>query len=486
MNSSFKSTYITAVIILFSFFNCSKEYQVPEDLVVHDFVWKGLNAYYLYQDQIADLSDRCFNSDQQLNAYLSGFGDPNDLFNSLLIGSDTKSTLVPDYTVLTDPVPRTSFTNGMEFGILAEPGSADNVIGYVIQILPNSDAATKGIVRGDFFNAVDGVQLTRDNYQGLLLTGADTFQLTMATFDGVQVTPNGNFISLTRTNYSHIPVSIQKTFTIGANIIGYLKYDNDFSNNYLSDINTAILNFINQNANQLILDLRYSIGTGAYAKNLAELGSMITGQFSDQAFAQKQWNVKAQPWFETHQPDSLLIKFPTVLENAQTINNLNLTNIYIIMNGNGFTGSSATELLINSLRSLMNVWVIGNQSAGNNTGSITLYNSEDYDFIGRNMNHTYALEPVVLNFLNTDNETYENGFAPDLQVCPNEDILNLGVLGETSDPLLNTVLNFVSTGGPTPIACNNPNLEFLYHSIHAQTPTDRGVFIRQDLPNTHN
>ncbi|MGY0427139.1 MAG: S41 family peptidase, partial [Polaribacter sp.] len=89
----------TSFLLVFSLFllHCSKEYKVPDNLVVHNFVWKGLNAYYLYQDKIEDLSDRRFNSDQQLNNYLRSFSDYNNLFTNLLQKTDTISTVVKDY-----------------------------------------------------------------------------------------------------------------------------------------------------------------------------------------------------------------------------------------------------------------------------------------------------------------------------------------------------------------------------------------------------
>ena len=83
-------------------------------------MWKGLNAYYLYQDQVEDLSDRRFNSDQQLNGYLNSFPNYNTLFSSLLIGSDTKSNLVEDYNTLVDPSQRNAFTHGLEFNVFKE------------------------------------------------------------------------------------------------------------------------------------------------------------------------------------------------------------------------------------------------------------------------------------------------------------------------------------------------------------------------------
>ena len=83
MKYFFKAAYLLIVAVFFA--QCSKEFELPENLVVKDFAWKGLNAYYLHQDDIADLSDRRFSSDRELNAYLSSFTDYNALFSNLLI-----------------------------------------------------------------------------------------------------------------------------------------------------------------------------------------------------------------------------------------------------------------------------------------------------------------------------------------------------------------------------------------------------------------
>ncbi|QTE23145.1 S41 family peptidase [Polaribacter cellanae] len=485
MKNYLKAFYI--LFLAFSFTQCSKEYKVPDDLVVQDFVWKGLNAYYLYQDQIKDLSDRRFNSDIQLNNYLSTFLDYNELFSSLLIANDKKSTLIEDYNVLLKETPlRTAITNGMEFGIIAEQGNPDNVIGYVTHVLPNSNAASKNIERGEFFNAVNGVQLTRANFRDLLLGGADTFILNMVNFNGTTITPNAKTVSLTRENYTYPATFIEKTIPIGADNVGYLMYNNDFSKNYINELNTTFLNFKNNAVNELVLDLRYNIGTGSFVRNMAKLASLITGQFADEIFIKEKWNSKAQSWFEQNQPDSLVTKFPSKLNETTNFNSLNLKDVYIILNGDNFSGSSTVELLINSLKPYINVHLIGTQTAGNNTGSITLYNSDDYDFGNRNKSHTVALQPIVLSFYNKDDQTYKNGFTPNINLCPNENILNLGVLGERSDPILDRVLTYITSGNTgTNVVCNPNNFEYIYNSINAQRAIDKGVFIKQDLPNTN-
>ena len=119
-----KSFAKVLLIFLFSFalYNCTKEDEIPVDIEINDFVWKAMNAYYLYQDQIPDLSDRRFNNQPQLNNYLRGFPDSNNLLTNLLFdrpNTDNKTVLIDDYNTITTPEIRTSFTNGVEYGIIA-------------------------------------------------------------------------------------------------------------------------------------------------------------------------------------------------------------------------------------------------------------------------------------------------------------------------------------------------------------------------------
>lgn len=467
--------------------NCAKKDDIPTNLVAKDFVWKGMNAYYLHQDKIPDLSDRRFSSQFQLNDFLSTFATPQELFTSLIYtqppNTDTQSFLIDDYTQPTNiPYPRVSRTRGMEFGIIEEPGHAQNVIGYVLYILPNSDAATKTITRGEFFNQVDGTQLTKNNYRNLLLNGNNSITIHMVNFDGTTVTPTTKTVALTKGNYTHNTIFQEKVFNQGGKNIGYIMFNNDFTT-HIKDLNSSFQRLKTQNVNELILDLRYNIAGNTLDKTVSQLASMITGQFPNEVFLKRRWNTKAQPWFEANQPDSLLLKFPTRIDANTAIHSLQLTDIYII--SNEFT-SSAIELLMNSLQSHINVHFIGNQTTGNNTGSITLYNSEDYDFANRNMTHTFALQPIVLTFLNKNDQSYPTGVTPTAITCRRENILNLGVLGELSDPLLNRTLNYVATGNSgNSGTCNPMNFQFVYHSVQAQQLQEIGVFIEQDLPNTN-
>jgi len=271
---------------------------------------------------------------------------------------------------------------------------------------------------------------------------------------------------------------------LGQKNIGYLLYNNDFSDNYIEDVNATILEFKNQSVNELIIDLRYAIGSYSDARTVTEIAAMITGQFTDEVFIKETWNNKAQTWFELNQPDSVVTKFPTRLQNNSVINNLNLTDVYITLNGDGFSGSSATELLVNNLDPYINVHVLGTKTDGDNLGAIKLYDSPDYDAFNVNENHTYALRPVVLTLYNKEDQTYSSGITPTVSLCSMEDPLNLGELGETSDPLLDEVLQYITTGDSgLNLICNPFELEMLYNSINSQRVFDQGTFIKQDLPN---
>ena len=480
----------TVILCCFTLLSCEKVGEFPVDIQTHDFVWKGLNAYYLYQDEIDDLSDQRFNNDIELESFLREFFSPEDIFSTLTKPSDGLSLIVNDYNALETPIAlRTAFTTGFEFAIMRDPSRLDSVVGYGLDVLPLSYASTKNISRGEFFYAVldensDTVKLAEDNYIGAVINyPQDTLKLLMVDYEGLMIIPNNERVDLVRKQYQYPAMRMTRIFNLTPRRVGYLMYNNDFSDNYIADLNTAILNFKNESVNELVIDLRYNVGGGAFDTTISELASMITGQFENQVLMKETWNVKAQQWFELNQPDSLLTRFPTTLKNGLAINRLNLTDVYIILNGNGFEGNTVTELLINSLRPYINVHVIGNTTGGENSASITLYDSQDYNFSNLNTNHSYALQPKILTFSNVNDETYDMGLLPTITVCSTENPLNLGVLGEASDPIINSVLDYIVTGNSgSTVSCNPFNWEVLYHSVNRQRLSDNRIFIKQKLP----
>ena len=55
-----------------------------QNLQVNDFVWKGLNQFYLWQADVPNLADDRFSSQEELNSFLNNYNSPEDLFQDLL------------------------------------------------------------------------------------------------------------------------------------------------------------------------------------------------------------------------------------------------------------------------------------------------------------------------------------------------------------------------------------------------------------------
>ncbi|HEY0092254.1 MAG TPA: S41 family peptidase [Flavobacterium sp.] len=441
MQNSFK--IIMAIIFLsLTFHGCEKEDDnyVAKELKVNDFIWKGMNLYYLWQSIEPDLSDERFQNQADLNNFLSNFSDPFALFQHLRVDPeiDRFSVMFSDYRVLEGVLSGTTENNGVEFGLRYYPGSTTEIFGFVRYIIPGSDAASKDIHRGDIFFAINGTALNINNYQSLL--SADNYTLNLADYDNGNIIPNGQSVTLTKTVLSENPVLISSVINSGSHTIGYLMY-NGFYPNYENELNAAFGQLASQNITDLVLDLRYN-GGGSIA-TATRLASMITGQFSGQVFAREQWNAKAQAYFESHDLADTENYFTNTLDNGSALNSLNLSRVYVLTSK---STASASELVINGLEPYIDVIQIGDATTGKNVGSITLYDSPDFKKQGSNPDHKFALQPIVLKIVNKNGfGDYLSGLPPDVVLF--EDMGNLGELGNESEPLLNAAINEITNSG---------------------------------------
>ena len=124
--------------------------------------------------------------------------------------------------------------------------------------------------------------------------------------------------------------------------IGYLMY-NGFVGEYNSELNQVFSAFLTENINHLVLDLRYN--SGGNIRTATELASMITGQFYNQVFTILKYN-------ESLQSNNQDFLFTNSLDNNNSINSLNLNKIYVLTSNRS---ASASEMIINSLKSYISV-----------------------------------------------------------------------------------------------------------------------------------
>jgi C-terminal processing protease CtpA/Prc len=328
------------------------------------------------------------------------------------------------------------------------------------------------------FTEVDGVQLTESNYRDLLFDDNTNYTISLAEFnDGNPVTISTS-INLSKTQLQENPVAIVKTIDEGSNKIGYLLY-NQFSSSFDGELNAAFANFQSENITDLIIDLRYN--GGGSVTTASYLGAMVTGQFNGQLYSKEQWNSKVMnaldaSVFENNFTNQIINKDQNqniILQ--EPINSLNLNRVYFITSG---SSASASELVMNSLSSYIDVSSVGKKTIGKVQGSVTLYDSDNYTRTGENLasNHTWALQPLVLEIKNKDNSNEPNGIEPTV-VFP-EDYNNLGVLGERSEPLLDRTILLITSGGRSGINKTNSflNLEEISDS-KAINPMKNNMFI---------
>ena len=410
-------------------------------LTINDFIWNGLNAFYLYKDDVPNLANNRFATQEAKSEFTNSYPSPEAIFDDLLYQPgivDRFSFLVGDYIALEQQFAGITKNNGMEFGLVFYPDSDFEIFGYVRYVLPGTSAESEGLERGMIFNTVNGVQINNDNFSGLF--SDDTYTIGLATFDGENVTPTGEEVTLTKVEYSEDPIFISQTLNVSGQNIGYLMY-NGFIANFDEQLNNAFGQFASDGVTDLVLDLRYNPG-GSVLTSIT-LASLITGQFTGEIFTTEEWNSDNQVFFEANDPERLINRFRNDTRNGTGLNSLNLNRVYVLTTR---SSASASELVINGLDPWITVNQIGGTTRGKFSASTTLYDSENFGREGANPDHTYAMQPLILKSLNANGVTdYFDGLAPDTEL--GEDYSNLGVLGDPSEPLLAEAL-FQITGDP--------------------------------------
>ena len=441
---------------LFSVISCVKEDDVvlsetvdpnPEAGVqVQDFMWKAMNFWYFWQADVENLADDKFPNTTEgsviYTEFLASEKNPGEFFNNRLrFTEDRFSFFNDDYLELTQASSGITKSNGLVFGLVRVQDS-DEVFGYVQYVMEGSDAATKNISRGDLFTGVNGEtlfsdRLNEDNDNLDLLFGEDdTYTLNMATIVDGEVTPNGNDVTLIKqSGLQQNPIFFEDIIEIGANKIGYLIY-NRFLDEYDEELNEVFGRFKSVGVTDLILDMRYNPGGSVNTATL--ISSMIYGANTEDVFIKAQYNEKYQAILEEN-GNEIRRFFKDQTDEGTPLNSLNLSRVYILTTS---SSASASELVINGLEPYINVVQIGKTTTGKNEFSVTLVDDRENNYIFSparvdqiNPNNLWAIQPLLGRNENANGfSDYTAGLAPDIDL--QEDLSNLGTLGDLSEPLL--------------------------------------------------
>lgn len=286
---------------------------------------------------------------------------------------------------------------------------------YVRAVEARSDAAARGVVRGDEIVSIDGVsaaELIADGSFSVLTAGETGETITMVLRrDGAT-----RSVTLTATEYALTPVPATTVLTTtGGRKLGYVAVK-DMISQVTTPLGQAFASFASAGVDEVVLDLRYN-GGGLVSVG-ATVASYVTGAAkSGQAYARLLYN-------DRHQDENQTFAFQNPSAAA------GVSRVFVLV---GPRTCSASEQVINGLRGVgVEVVAIGDTTCGKPVGFLP----ED-DGCGT----TYS----VVNFesVNARNEgRYFDGFVPTCTVA--EDFTR--TLGSAGEPLLAAAATYADSG----------------------------------------
>lgn len=428
-----------------------------ENLEVEDFIYKAMNYVYYWQKDVPNLADSRFSNDKEYTAFLQSFDGPKKLFKGLQYKDDRFSVITDNYIDLEKQLNSISLSNGMRFGLGRISKTDSEIFGYVRYVLPNSDAETKGIKRGDIFSHVNGTQLTETNYTNLLLSNTPSYTIGLATISNLKVQTTGTTVTLNNSEITEKELHISKAIEHSGKKVGYIMY-NGFASKQEEDLKNAFTNLASEQIDELVVDLRYNPGGSVATSQL--LAGLIAGEHAGKIFGSMEYNAK-------------LAKNNSQINIIDSGIRLGLSRVIFLVTKNS---ASASEMMINGLNPYMDVVLIGSTTYGKNVGSFIVYDYIDNNRT-KNPNHTWALLPITFGIANSEGfSDYGDGFSPNIELP--ETISNLGILGDVNEPLLKKALEVISGTVSIPKSLSTNNLILPFDEIQIEpgraiyTPTN--------------
>ena len=456
---------------------------------INNFVWKAMNSWYYWQPNVPNLADS-FDDNQTTYANFLNGKTPDKLFYSLLYQRGTIDIFSwienNNEVVYSSKIAEVEKSGGFDIGIYPKDNTNTTAVALVNYVVPNSPAALAGLKRGDVITKVNGSPLTLNNSDLLYnnqvtVTLAATVQLTSA---GLITTDKTSSISITQADIDENPIAYYEKKVYGTKNIGYLVF-NAFKADYNDELNAAFAQMKADGINELVLDLRYN-GGGSLETAVA-LAGMINGNYSGSPYVFLDFNNKhnSEDGFDylSNQMNtySLVNNIPEK-SGTQTINSLNLTKVYVLVN---FQTASASELTVQCLKKYVNVVTIGYDTVGKFVGSITLYDSpaQDYtSYANRNTKHNWQLQPITFSYYNKDKDVNPEFITPDYEINPYSIFNNLTAFGDVRDPFLKKALELIT--GQSFRMGNTSTSSFENKNLQKFNPTNaaKGLYI-QDFQN---
>ena len=299
----------------------------------------------------------------------------------------------------------------------------------VTYIDPNSVAAQAGLQRGEWIMGVDGNFITSSTQE--LLSDGEAHKLTIGTYsiilvpgedeeEGVEqeVVTFDREVSLPAAAGYH-PEDLP-TVAVIDNHIGYMMYNSIAAENQ-SKVALASQTLSKAGITDMVLDLRYAYtgdlsGMQYLASVMAPATSLGT-QLAQVQFAESRHMDGALPFLTSDQMGNGV--------------NLNLNTLYIITSS---STSGIAEVLINCLKGVMNVVIVGQQTGGSTAVACETYRDPSHD-------QKLHLAVCQIKDINGATEYVGTGFMPDFEASPLSSISGVKPFGNPEETMLALALS---------------------------------------------
>lgn len=390
--SQFFAFFLLGTILLFSCNDKDESVIYSSEDSVLIFVDKTMNDMYLWNEEIPDLDIFQYNS-------------PSDLLEAMMYTP-------PDYWSFIEKkeIVDAMFDEGVYFGFgfLLKV----DVEGFlrVALVYENSEAYRQGIRRGYIVNTLNDIPASLfDDFESFFDNNPATF--TFGIYDDsyqlLTITLEKSEIELNSVLFSNI-------YNVSGNQTGYIVYDSflGYSKNELEEV---IAYFKASNISELIVDLRYN--GGGYISLAQEMCEIIMPA-----------EAVGEICYSSVHNDNIGIIYDATSYLSESDLNLDLDRVFFITTN---YSASASELVINSLESHMEVLTIGSPTHGKPVG---MYGFEFQD---------WYLFPVTVQLLNADGYgDYFDGLSPDC--FANDEVSK--EWGDETEACLSQAFHYISNG----------------------------------------
>jgi len=428
----FRAVLFLSIIALYS---CNKD-ETPQTEFdkVNNWIYANMDYFYYWTDELPEKGATNI--------------APDLFYDQLLYSGDRFSFIYDDYEELVALLNGISLESGFEYKLYLEESGSDNIIMQISYIKPDSPASTLGLMRGDIIYEVNGSRLNISNYQSLLSQINESYSCTYRRFnETLERFEEKGLLTINPVIYSENPFLLDTIFEIEGKKIAYLIYTffspGGSSSVYDNQMDEIFQKFKSAGAEDLILDLRFN-GGGSETSIINLTSLIVKGAGPNDLMFKKTYNDQVQQEILDDPDFGEGFLNTNFSEKAQNIGNqLGSGQVYVVTSDRS---ASASEVTISALRPYMDVFIVGDTTVGKDVGSITINDDNN------NVNN-WAIQPIIVKFVNSNDQDYPTGFIPN--VTREDRDLILKPLGDVEETLLSIALAAIGVA-PARLDLNTP------------------------------